>query len=141
MNLRTAVEVFVSTQINKSQFMLGSLLTILATALSLLVVDIIFSGVNLANFPAALVAALAIGLFNSGVKPVISLLSLPLNILSLGAFSLVINGLCFWLASLFVPGFQVSGLLAFIFAPIILSFVNTFLSKYFAERFPSLTQE
>ncbi|MEL7406158.1 MAG: phage holin family protein, partial [Cyanobacteria bacterium J06558_2] len=101
--------------------MLGSLLTILATALSLLVVDIIFSGVNLANFPAALVAALAIGLFNSGVKPVISLLSLPLNILSLGAFSLVINGLCFWLASLFVPGFQVSGLLAFIFAPIILS--------------------
>ncbi len=121
--------------------MLGSLLTILATALSLLVVDIVFSGVNIANFPAAMVAALVIGLVNSGVKPVISLLSLPLNILSLGAFSLVVNGLCFWLASLFVPGFRVAGLLAFILAPVILSVVNTFLSKYFAEKFPSLTQE
>jgi putative membrane protein len=121
--------------------MLGSLLTILATALSLLVVDIIFPGVNLANFPAAIVAALVIGLVNSGVKPVISLLSLPLNILSLGAFSLVVNGLCFWLAALFVPGFQVAGLVSFIVAPIILSIVNTFLSKYFAEKLPNLAQD
>lgn len=113
--------------------------TLLATALSLLVVDIIFPGVNLANFPAALIAALGIGIVNAGVKPVISLLSLPLNILSLGAFSLVVNGFCFWLASILVPGFRVAGLLSFIFAPILLSFVNTFLSKYFAERFPSLT--
>ncbi|WP_019503482.1 phage holin family protein [Pleurocapsa sp. PCC 7319] len=121
--------------------MLASLLTVLATALSLLVVDIIFSGVDIANFPAALIAAVVIGIVNTGVKPLISLLSLPLNILSLGAFSLVVNGLCFWLASLFVPGFRVAGLLAFIFAPVLLSFVNTFLSKYFAERYPSTTQE
>ncbi|MEL6581547.1 MAG: phage holin family protein [Cyanobacteria bacterium J06621_12] len=121
--------------------MIGSLLTILATALSLLVVDIIFSGVSLANFPAAMAAGLVIGLVNSGIKPVISLLSLPLNILSLGGFSLVINGLCFWLASLFVPGFRVSGIIAFIVAPIILSFVSTFINKYFAERFASAAAE
>ena len=121
--------------------MVGSLLTILATALSLLVVDIIFSGVSIANFPAALIAAVSIGLVNAGVKPIISLLSLPLNILSLGAFSLVVNGLCFWLASIFVPGFKVAGLLAFILAPVLLSLVNTFLNNYFAEKFPSATQE
>ncbi|ELS04148.1 putative membrane protein [Xenococcus sp. PCC 7305] len=120
--------------------MIGSLLTILATTLSLLVVDIIFSGVNIANFPAALIAALVIGLINTGIKPIISLLSLPLNILSLGAFSLVVNGLCFWLASLVVPGFRVVGLLAFILAPVILSFVNTFLGNYFAEKFPNATE-
>lgn len=121
--------------------MLGILLTLLATALSLLVVDIVFTtGVNLANFPAAMVAALIIGLFNSGVKPALSLLSLPINILSLGAFNLVINGLCFWLASLFVPGFQVRGLIAFLVAPVILSFVNTFISNYFAEKFPKLSK-
>lgn len=119
--------------------MLGTLLTLLATALSLLVVDIIFSGVYLANFPAAIVAALAIGLFNSGVKPILSVLSLPINILSLGTFTLVINGLCFWLASLFVPGFQVHGLLAFLVAPVILSFVNTFIGNYFGEKYPKLT--
>ena len=119
--------------------MIGSLLTILATALSLLVVDIIFSGVDIANFPAALIAAVSIGVINAGVKPAVSLFSLPLNILSLGTFSLVVNGLCFWLASIFVPGFRVVGLLSFILAPVILSFVNTFLSKYFAEKFPTTT--
>ncbi|AFZ36761.1 membrane protein of unknown function [Stanieria cyanosphaera PCC 7437] len=119
--------------------MLSSLLTLLATALSLLVVDIIFPGVNLANFPAAIIAAVAIGIVNSGVRPVLSLLSLPLNIVSLGGFSLVVNGLCFWLASILVPGFQVHGLIAFILAPVLLSGVNTFLNNYFVDRYPSLT--
>jgi len=117
--------------------MLGTLLTLLATALSLLVVDIIFPGVDLANFPAALIAAAAIGGVNAFVRPTLSVLSLPINFISLGTFSLVINGLCFWLASVLVPGFRVSGLLAFILAPVILSAVNTFLSKYFAEKYPA----
>lgn len=117
--------------------LIGSALTILATALSLLVVDIVFPGINLATFPAALVGGGAIGIVNAVVKPVISLLSLPLTFLSLGAFSLIVNGFCLWLAALFVPGFKVSGPLAFILAPILLSFVNTLLSKYFAEKFPN----
>jgi putative membrane protein len=121
--------------------MLGTFLTLLATALSLLVVDLAVPGVNIATFPAALIAAVAIGLVNSSVKPILSTLSMPLNFLSLGAFSLVVNGVCFWLASLFVPGFSVQGLLALILGPIILSFVNTFLSKYFAEKNPDLQLE
>jgi putative membrane protein len=119
--------------------MLGTFLTLLATALSLLVLDIIFpKGVDIATFPAALIAAGAIGIVNSSVKPILSALSLPLNFLSLGAFSLVVNGLCFWLASLFVPGFSVHGLAAIILGPVILSFVNTFISKYFAEKHPEI---
>lgn len=121
--------------------MIGTLLTLLATALSLLVVDIIFPGVDLANFPAALVAAAVIGGLNVSIKPILSLLSLPISIVTLGAFSLVINGLCFWLASVIVPGFGVSGLLAFLIAPVILSLANTFLMNYFAEKFPSLGQD
>lgn len=121
--------------------MIGTLLTLLATALSLLVVDIIFPGVDLANFPAALIAAAAIGGVNSVIRPVISLLSLPLNLVTLGAFSLVVNGICFWLAAVLVPGFGVSGIFAFILAPVILSAVNTFLSNYFAEKFPQLTAD
>ncbi len=117
--------------------MIGTLLTFLATALSLLVVDIIFPGVDLANFPAALIAAVVIGGINAFIKPILSLLSLPLNLITLGAFSLVINGLCFWLASVVVPGFYVSGLFAFLLAPVILSFANTFLNQYFVEKFPN----
>jgi putative membrane protein len=118
--------------------MIGFFLTTLATALSLLVVDLVVPGVDLANFPAAIIAALAIGLINSSVRPILSALSLPLNFLTLGLFSFVVNGLCFWLASVLVPGFVVNGLVAFLLGPVILTFVNTLLSRYFAERNPNL---
>lgn len=121
--------------------MLSIFATLLATALSLLVVDIIFPGVDLSTFVAALAGAAVIGGVNAFIRPVLSLLSLPLTILSLGAFSLVVNGFCFWLASLVVPGFKVSGILAFILAPIILSAVSTFFNKYLAEKLPRLQEK
>lgn len=121
--------------------MIGTFVTWLATALSLLVVDLAVPGVDLVTFPAAIIAAVSIGLINSLVKPTVSALSLPINFLSLGTFSLIVNGFCFWLASVFVPGFAVHGLAAFILGPILLSFVNTFLSKYIAERHPSIAME
>ncbi|MTJ54697.1 phage holin family protein [Anabaena sp. UHCC 0253] len=114
--------------------MLGYFFIALATALSLLIVDLVVPGVNIANFPSALIAAAVIGLINSGIKPTLTTLSLPLTYLTLGGFSLVVNGICFWLASILVPGFQVQGFLAFILGPVVLSLANTFLSKYFAEK-------
>lgn len=118
--------------------MWATFLTAIATALSLLIVDLVVPGVNIANFPAAMIAALVIGLINGSVKPVLSTLSLPLNFLTLGAFSLIVNGFCFWLAAVLVPGFAVRGLLAFILGPVILSFASTFINNYFAERNPAL---
>ena len=114
--------------------MLGYFFMVLATALSLLIVDLVVPGVDIANFPAALIAAVVIGLINSGIKPTINILSLPLTYLTLGGFSLIVNGICFWLASVLVPGFQIQGFIAFIIGPVILSLANTFLSKYFAEK-------
>ncbi|MGJ3247373.1 MAG: phage holin family protein [Elainellaceae cyanobacterium] len=118
--------------------MLAAFLTLLATALSLLVIDLIFPGVNLANFPAAMIAAVSIGVVNSFVRPVLRVLSLPLTIITLGLFSLVVNGVSFWLASTVVPGFSVSGLWSFLLAPVVLSVINTTLNNYFAERYPDL---
>lgn len=118
--------------------MIGNLFTWLATALSLLVVDLIVPGVNLATFPAALIAAVAIGFVNAFIKPVLSVLSLPLNFLTFGGFSLIINGICFWLAAVLVPGFSAHGVLAFILGPIVLSATSTFLNSYFAQREPEL---
>lgn len=113
---------------------MGFFLTTLITALGLLVVDLVVPGVSIATFPAALLAALSIGVVNGSIKPVLSFLSLPINFLTLGAFSLVVNGICFWLASLVVPGFAVHGLLALILGPVVLSFASTFLNQYFAEK-------
>lgn len=113
--------------------MLSFFLTTLTSALGLLVVDLVVPGVDIATFPIALLAAISIGLVNAFVKPVLSVLSLPVTFLTLGTFSLVVNGVCFWLASLFVPGFAVHGLIAIVLAPIVLSFATTFLNKYLAE--------
>jgi putative membrane protein len=120
--------------------MTGFLLTTLVTALSLLIVDTLFSSVYISNFPTALIAAAILGLINSSIRPILSLLSLPINLLSLGLFSFVVNGICFWLASVLVPGFSVSGIAAIILGPVILSLGTTFLNSYLADRnFPSLT--
>ncbi len=116
-------------------YMIATFLNALATALSLLIVDIIFpKGVDIANFPAALIAGAVIGAVNSSVKPVLSGLSLPLNFLTFGAFSLVVNGICFSLAAFLVPGFSVHGIIAFLVAPVVLSFANTFINNYFVEK-------
>lgn len=114
--------------------MWATFLSALATALSLLIVDIIFPGVRIANFPAALIAGLVIGAINGSIKPIISTLSLPLTYVTFGGFSLIVNGICFWLASVLVPGFRVQGIIAFLLAPVVLSLANTFINKYFAER-------
>jgi putative membrane protein len=117
-----------------SGVLLTSLLTILSTALGLLIVDLVVPGVDIANFPAALIAAVVIGFVNGFIKPVLSLLSLPITILTLGLFALVINGICFWFASILVPGFSVHGWLGILVGPIVLALASTFLNKYFAGK-------
>ncbi|MEM9483753.1 MAG: phage holin family protein [Cyanobacteria bacterium P01_F01_bin.116] len=114
--------------------MIGFLFTMLLTALSLLMVDLIVPGVNIATFASALLAALSIGFVNGGIRPILSFLSFPITILTLGVFALVVNGFCFWLATLVVPGFSVHGLFAFFLAPIVFSVVSTLLNKYIAEK-------
>ena len=113
--------------------MIYFLVTTLVTALSLLVTDILLPGVNLSTFVAAVVAAIAIGAVNGSLRPVLALLTLPINILTLGVFSLIINGFCFWLASLLVPGFSVHGFFAFILGPVILSIASSLLGNYVTE--------
>ena len=113
--------------------MLGILLPALVTAVSLLVIDAILPGVELSTIPAALLAAVAIGVVNAVIKPIIRLLSLPLTIVTFGLFSLVVNGFCFWLASVLVPGFHVYNAIGFIIGPVALSFLSTTLGHYVAE--------
>ncbi|HIK43477.1 MAG TPA: phage holin family protein [Leptolyngbyaceae cyanobacterium M65_K2018_010] len=109
-------------------------LSVLATALALLLVDFLIPGVVVANFPAAILAGILIGIVNAVIKPILFILSLPITILTLGLFALVVNGICFWLASLVTPGFSVHGFWAFILGPIVLSMVSTLLNNFFVGQ-------
>ena len=82
----------------------------LLSAAALLAVAYIYSsGVSVASFGAAMVAALVIGLLNMLVRPVLVVLTIPVTILTLGLFLFVINALMFWAASGLLSDFHVSG--------------------------------
>lgn len=81
----------------------------LISAGALMLVAYYVPGIAVNSFYAALVAALILGLVNALIRPILLLLTLPINILSLGLFTLVINALIFWLASSVVKGFFVAG--------------------------------
>jgi putative membrane protein len=90
--------------------MLNLLLRWLVGALALLLVAYLLPGIAVASFfPAAVVAALVLGLVNAFVRPVVKLLTLPLTCLTLGLFSLVVNAALFWAVSEVVDGFAVEG--------------------------------
>ncbi|OGH92111.1 MAG: hypothetical protein A2534_02830 [Candidatus Magasanikbacteria bacterium RIFOXYD2_FULL_39_9] len=81
----------------------------LVSAVTLMLVAYYIPGIVVENFYSAAIAALILGLINALIRPLLILLTLPINILTLGLFTLVINALMFWLASSIVKGFYVVG--------------------------------
>lgn len=81
----------------------------LLSAAALLAVAHIYTGVQVTSFGAALIAALVIGLFNSVLRPVLVVLTLPVTLVTMGLFLFVINALMFWAAASILDGFQVRG--------------------------------
>ncbi len=78
-------------------------------AAALLLVAHLYSGVTVASFGTALLAAFVLGLFNTLVRPLLVLLTLPVTLLTLGLFLFVINALMFWAAASVLDGFGVAG--------------------------------
>jgi len=76
---------------------------------ALLLVAHLYSGVQVASFGSAMIAALVLGLLNTLVRPLLVLLTLPVTLLTLGLFLFVINALMFWAAASLLGGFNVAG--------------------------------
>lgn len=78
-------------------------------ALAVMAVAYLVPGISVDGFLPAFLVALVLGIFNVTIKPIIKIITLPLSVLTFGLFSLFINGVFFYLASLFVKGFSVAG--------------------------------
>ena len=78
---------------------------------------------------AALAAAFVLGLVNAVVRPLFVLLTLPVTVVTLGAFLLVINGLLLWMVTALVSGFHVNGFLGAVVGSILLSVVSWILMR------------
>ena len=81
-------------------------------------------GVIVRSVPALLIAAFVLGLVNALVRPVLTVLTLPITIVTLGLFYLVVNGAAFGIAAALVPGFDIAGFGSAILGALIVSLVS-----------------
>lgn len=99
----------------------------------LLLMPYVVPAVQVRGLGTALLVALVLGLLNAIVRPVLILLTLPITVVTLGAFILVLNGLMFWLAAQLLPGFEVGGFWWAVLAALVFSLaswaVNSLLLK------------
>jgi len=94
----------------------------------------ILPGVSVDSLPALLVGGLVLGLINATVRPVLTILTLPLTVVTLGLFLLVVNGVAFWLASALVPGFSVRSGWWAILGALVVSVVSWFVGAFTRDR-------
>ena len=110
------------------------LLVWLVNTLALLALPYIYPWVTVDSFKAALIAALALGLINTLIRPLLILLTLPATLLTLGLFIFVINGLLFWWVGSFVDGFHVGGFWSAFFGAIVYSLISWLLASLLPKQ-------
>jgi putative membrane protein len=84
----------------------------IALAIALWLTSSIVPGVSFASWSTLAIGAAVLGLVNTFVRPVLTFLTFPLTLLTLGLFYFVVNGAAFGLAAAIVPGFSVSSFLS-----------------------------
>jgi len=104
--------------------MIGLLLRLIVNAVALFAVVRLIPGISVAGTGNLIVAVLVLGFLNAVLRPVISFFALPITVLTLGLFTLVINGVVFALAAWIVPGFSVSGIGSAILGALLFSIIS-----------------
>lgn len=105
------------------------LLKLIVNGLAVLIVSYVLPGIRVNSYFTALVVAVVLGIANMILKPILLLITLPINILSLGLFTFVINAILILLVSAIVPGFTVASFWWALIFSLVLSIVNSFLHK------------
>lgn len=103
------------------------------SALSIFIVAHIVKGIEISNTLIVLVIALVIGIINAFLRPLIILITLPINILTLGLFTFFINGALFYLVSKIVKGFVITGFWPAFWGYILFSIISFLLSLLIIE--------
>ena len=101
--------------------MLNTVLKWVIYAFLIVLISWIIPGIRVENFISAMLVCIIIALINTFIKPFLEVITLPINVLTLGIFSLILNALLFMLAGFIAPGFEVDGFLSALFGSILLS--------------------
>lgn len=107
---------------------MGFIIRLLVNAIALLAVAYVVPGIHVNGFGGALLAALILGIVNAILRPILFIITLPLQIVTLGLFTLVINGLLFWLVGAWHVGLYVDGFWPGFWGAIVMGIVSWILS-------------
>lgn len=114
--------------------MTGLLLRWLILTVAIMVAAYLFSGIHVSGFGSALFAALILGILNAFFRPILFILTLPINVLTLGLFTFVINALLLMMTSGVIGGLVVEGFGSALFGSLIISLVSWLLSSFINDR-------
>ena len=109
------------------------ILKLLVPAIAVLVAAYILPGVAVASFGSAIVVAIVLAILNNFVKPILTILTIPITLITLGLFLIILDALIILLAGSLVSGFHVNGLLWAIIFSVLLSIISTFLESILGD--------
>ncbi len=110
--------------------MIGFLLRWSINLLALVVAAVFINGIRIQSITAGLLAAAILGIVNAVIRPVVLILTLPINILTLGLFTLVINAAMLKLVAELVPGFAIETFSAAFFGALLISIISWVLNLF-----------
>ena len=112
----------------------GIILRWLTLTAAILFTSYLLEGIHISGFSSALLAAAMLGILNAFFRPIALLLTLPINILSLGLFTFIINALMLKMASGVITGFEVVGFWSAIFGSLLISVFSWLLNSFINDR-------
>jgi putative membrane protein len=112
----------------------GILIRWLTTTAAIVATAYLLDGIHVSGFFSAVFAAAMLGILNAFFRPIALLLTLPINILSLGLFTFIINALMLKMASGLIPGFNVYGFWTAIFGSFLISVISWLLNSFISEQ-------
>jgi putative membrane protein len=114
--------------------MQGLLLRWLILTVAIMIAAYLFSGIHVTGFGSALFAALVLGILNAFFRPILFILTLPINILTLGLFTFVINAFLLMMTSGVIGGLEVAGFGSALLGSLIISVVSWLLSSFINDQ-------
>jgi len=101
---------------------------------AIILTSYLLDGIHVSGFFRALLAAAMLGFLNAFFRPIALLLTLPINVLTLGFFTFVINALMLKMASGIITGFEVYGFWSAIFGSLLISVISWLLNSFINDR-------
>lgn len=114
--------------------MKGILMRWLILTAAIIVASYLLDGIQVRSFLSAFFAAAILGILNAFFRPILIILTLPINILTLGLFTFIINALLLKMASGVISGFDVRGFWAAVFGSVIISLISWALNSFISPR-------